>query len=54
MAELINALEGVAHKLKNNFGLAKSQQIYHWQIWPITFEFSSWSHVPNECPAETC
>ena len=27
-----------------------TQQIYHWQILPIIFEFSLRSHVPNEFP----
>ena len=27
-----------------------TRQIYHWQNLPIIFEFSLWSHVPNEFP----
>ena len=30
-----------------------TRQIYHWQILPIIFEFSLWSHVPNEFQ-QTC
>ena len=41
-------LWGVEHKL--NLPGEIAQQIYHWQILPIIFEFSLRSHIPNEFP----